>query len=534
MSAQGYDYVIVGGGTAGAVIAARLTEDPACRVLVIEAGPDDRGRDEVVQIRRWLELLESDYDYKYTTTLQPHGNAHIVHSRAKVLGGCSSHNTMIWFKPLPRDLDDWVAAGATGWGPDEMEPYYQRASAQTKHQIIPPPDQNAILHDWIPSAAAAAGVQANPDWNAPGGFSDGAGFLDVAYDPDTGVRSSSSVAYLHPIMDARPNLAVMCDTWCTRVNVANGRATGVDVVRADGATETYHADREVVVCAGAVDSPRLLMYSGIGPGEQLRSLGIDVVHDLPGVGENLIDHPESIIVWELNRPLGPETAMLADCALFVNRLGADERPDLMYHTYQMPFTFNTERLGYPVPDDCICMTPNIPRSRSVGRLFLLSQNPAVKPALDFRYFTDSERYDEQTIVDGLKLAREVANTEPFRSWLKREVAPGPALTSDGELSEYGRRVSHTVYHPLGTCKMGAADDPLAVVDPELRVRGIDGLRVADGAVFPKMITPNPVACIFTDRREGRRPPARGLRPVRPGGSDGIVAARPARRTSAAP
>jgi choline dehydrogenase len=182
----------------------------------------------------------------------------------------------------------------------------------------------------------------------------------------------------------------------------------------------------------------------------------------------------------------------------VNRLGDDDRPDLMYHTYQLPFTFNTERLGYEVPDDrwCICMTPNIPRSHSTGRLYLLSKNPDIKPALDFRYFTDEDGYDEQTIVDGLKLAREVAATGPFADWIEREIAPGPDITSDADLSTYGRAVHHTVYHPSGTCKMGAADDETAVVAPDLTVRGIAGLSIADGSIFPFMPTVNPVVATF--------------------------------------
>ena len=244
-----------------------------------------------------------------------------------------------------------------------------------------------------------------------------------------------------------------------------------------------------------MDTPRLLLLSGIGPADDLRALGIGLQHDLPGVGENLIDHPESIILWELSRPLPPEGAMDADCALFVNRLGKGDRPDLMYHTYQLPFTFNTERLGYPVPDDVICMTPNIPRSRSVGRMWLLSHKPEVKPALDFQYFTDPEGYDEQTIVDGLKIAREVAATEPFKSWIKREVAPGPDITSDADLSTYGRAVHHTVYHPRDVQDGGGVDDT-AVVDPQLRVRGIEGLSIADGSIFPTMPTVNPMVATF--------------------------------------
>ena len=191
--------------------------------------------------------------------------------------------------------------------------------------------------------------------------------------------------------------------------------------------------------------------------------------------------------------------MDADCALFVNRLHADERPDLMYHTYQLPFTFNTERLGYEVPDDrwCICMTPNVPRSRSSGRLCLLSKDPDIKPALDFRYFTDEDGYDEQTIVDGLKIAREVAADGAVRATgSSTRSRRARTITSDEDLSTYGRAVHHTVYHPSGTCRMGSVDDDLAVVDPELRVRGIEGLSIADGSIFPEMPTVNPVVATF--------------------------------------
>ena len=204
-----FDYVVVGGGTAGAIVAARLSEDPDTRVCLIEAGPSDVGMDDVLLLRRWLSLLEGPIDLAYPTTLQPRGNAHIVHSRAAVLGGCSSHNTQIFFKPLPGDWQDWVDRGAAGWEPEGMEQYYDRL--QTVHQIVAEKDRNPLLLDWIPSAAEAAGVQANPDWNAAP-FHDGVGFLDVGYDPETGVRSSSSVAYLHPIMGRRPNLTILTDT----------------------------------------------------------------------------------------------------------------------------------------------------------------------------------------------------------------------------------------------------------------------------------------------------------------------------------
>jgi choline dehydrogenase len=402
---------------------------------------------------------------------------------------------MIWFKPVPGDWQDWVDRGCAGWEPDAMEQYYDRIPGP--HQRVAPADQNAILHDWIDSCGSALGVDTNTDWNA-GPFPDGAGFLDVGYNADTGVRSSSSVMYLHPIMGKRSNLEVRTDTRAHRIEFDGKRAAAVHTEHKDGGTDRVAARREIIVSCGSVDTPRLLMYSGVGPRKQLEHFGIDVVADLPGVGENLIDHPESIIIWKLKKPMGPEGCMDADCALFVNRLGGDDRPDLMYHTYQLPFTFNTERLGYEVPDDrwCICMTPNIPRSHSTGRLYLLSKDPNIKPALDFRYFTDEEGYDEQTIVDGLRIARQVAAEGPFADWIEREIAPGPDITSDAALSEYGRAVHHTVYHPSGTCKMGDAGDDTAVVDPELRVRGLEGLSIADGSIFPTMPTVNPVVGTF--------------------------------------
>ncbi|MDA8369115.1 MAG: GMC family oxidoreductase N-terminal domain-containing protein [Nocardiopsaceae bacterium] len=495
-----FDYVIVGGGTAGSVIANRLTEDPGTRVCVIEGGPSDVGLERVLNLRDWLGLLGSDLDYGYTTVEQPRGNSHIVHSRARVLGGCSSHNTLISFRPFARDMDEWVAAGAEGWDNATVQAYADRI----KCNIIPiaPKDRNEIVTDWITASAAATGVPVIEDFNAAtshgGGFAEGVGFLSIAYDPYTGYRSSASVAYLHPIMGVRDNLTLLLETWADRLVFDGDRAAGVEVTTASGERRTIRAGREVILCAGAIDTPRLLLLSGVGPADDLRKVGIDVRHDLPGVGENLLDHPESIIMWETTRPVPETTVMDSDGGLFIRRDTSDPRPDLMFHIYQIPFDDNTARLGYdsPGPRNAICMTPNIPRSRSRGKLWLTSSDPKDKPALDFRYFTDPDDYDATTIVDGLKIAREIAATEPFASWIKREVAPGPRLTTDADLSEYGRRAAHTVYHPAGTCKMGAVDDTMAVVDPTLKVRGLSGLRVADASVFPTMPSPNPMVTVL--------------------------------------
>ena len=327
------------------------------------------------------------------------------------------------------------------------------------------------------------------DFNAAP-FRDGTGFFPVGYDPETGVRSSASVAYLHPYLD-RPNLTIMTETWAFHLDPSAGVT-----VRQDGRIKTIRARHEYVLSAGAVDTPRLLLLSGIGPAADLERLGIPVEHDLPGVGEHLLDHPESLILWEASRPIPPMSAMDSDAGLFVRRDPAAERPDLMFHLYQIPFTIHTERLGYDVPAHGFGMTPNVPRPRSVGRLTLADADPGTKPLLDFRYFTDPDGYDERTIVDGLRLAREVASTEPFASWIAREIAPGPAVRGDEQLSAYGRAVHHTVFHPAGTCRMGAAGDELAVVDPELRLRGFPNVRIADASVLPTMTSVNPMVAVL--------------------------------------
>ncbi|MFE7566144.1 GMC family oxidoreductase [Streptomyces sp. NPDC057539] len=483
-----YDYVVVGGGTAGSVIASRLTEDPDITVAVIEGGPSDVDRPDVLTLRRWMGLLGGELDYDYPTTEQPRGNSHIRHSRARVLGGCSSHNTLIAFKPLPSDWDEWAAAGAEGWDAAAMDPYFGRL----RNNIVPVDerDRNAIARDFVDAARQALGVPRVEGFNKKP-FHEGAGFFDLAYHPEDNKRSSASVAYLHPFLD-RPNLRLLLETWAFRLELTGTRATGVRVRTADGEERLIEARREVLVCAGAVDTPRLLLHSGIGPRADLEKLGIPVVHDLPGVGENLLDHPESVIVWETDGPIPENSAMDSDAGLFVRRDPAAEGPDLMFHFYQIPFTDHPERLGYERPAHGVSMTPNIPKPRSRGRLHLTSADPEVKPALDFRYFTDEDDHDGRTLVDGIRIARRVAAAEPLAAWLKREVCPGPEVTSDEELSEYARKCAHTVYHPAGTCRMGAATDERAVVAPDLRIRGLEAIRIADASVFPTMPAVNPM------------------------------------------
>jgi choline dehydrogenase-like flavoprotein len=479
--------VIVGGGTAGSVVASRLSADPGLRVCLIEGGPSDVGDQRILRLRNWLNLLETGFDYDYPIVEQPRGNSHVRHSRARVLGGCSSHNTMISFLPPAEDFTDWVTAGAAGWSYDEMMPYWKRLAINISP--VAERDRNPLTADFVAACHAALGVPVHEDFNA-GPFVDGTGFFPVGYHPETGIRSSASVAYLHPHL-GRPNLTIRTETWAYHLDPERGVT-----VRDDEGDKLIRARREYVLCAGAIDTPRLLLLSGIGPAADLERLGIPVRQDLPGVGEHLLDHPESLILWEASRPIPPMSAMDSDAGLFVRRDPAATRPDLMFHLYQIPFTVNTERLGYDVPAHGFGMTPNVPRPRSVGRLTLAGADPALKPLLDFRYFTDPGGYDERTIVDGLRLAREVAATEPFASWIAREIAPGPRLRTDEELSAYGRAVHHTVFHPAGTCRMGAPDDPGTVVDPELRLAGFPNVRIADASIFPTMTSVNPMVAVL--------------------------------------
>ncbi|RKF75214.1 Choline oxidase [Golovinomyces cichoracearum] len=515
-----FDFVIVGGGTAGCVIASRLSEYlPHKKILMIEGGPSDLNNDKVLKLKEWLTLLGGDLDYDYGTTEQPNGNSHIRHSRAKVLGGCSSHNTLISFRPFEYDCQLWESLGCKGWDFKTM----MRLIDNLRNQIQPVDvrDRNQICKDWIESCSTAMNIPVIEDFNKEirdtGSLEEGVGFFSVAYNPDDGTRSSASVAYIHPILrgkEKRPNLSILTNAWVSKLNLKNETVQSVNVTLKSGKKFVVSAKVETILCAGAVDTCRLLLLSGIGPSKQLSELSIPVKHDLPGVGENLLDHPETIIMWELNKPVPPQTTMHSDAGVFLRYEASDAAKnntdpslnpkglpdgriaDTMMHCYQIPFCLNTARLGYDAPLDAFCMTPNIPRPRSRGRIYLTSADENVKPALDFRYFTDPDGYDAATLVSGLKAARKIASQKPFSDWIVREVAPGPSIQTDEQLSEYGRKVAHTVYHPAGTTKMGDANDSMAVVDPELRIRGLKRVRIADAGVFPVMPSINPMVTVL--------------------------------------
>ena len=477
-----FDYVVVGGGTAGCVLAARLAEDPEVSVCLIEAGAAFEDDPMVLGYHGSVPLLGNPkYDYDYGIVPQKRGNSRIRHSRARMLGGCSSHNDTVAFRPPDRDLRAWERLGAAGWGPAETRSYYERAIAAAHVHLAPGR-----------SACARAAHRAAIDLGLPEvdvhgeDFAEGAGWLYLNERDE--VRQSTAVAYLYPLSELPANLTLLTETMVRGVLLDdNGTATGV-------ATETgeVKAREEVVICAGAVDTPRLLMWSGVGPADQLRQAGIEVRHELHGVGENLRDHIEAPVVWEATGDTGP-SLQNAENAFFRRTRPEAEGFDLFFHVITQPYYVSIELDGRPLtmPDRGFCVVPNVAKPRSGGTLRLNPSDPHGAPLIDPGYFTDAGGEDERLLVEGIRIARALGRQDALGDWIVREVAPGAGVRDDEEsLGRYVRRASNTVYHPAGTCKMGDPGHADAVVDPHLRVRGLERLRIADASVFPEMISVN--------------------------------------------
>lgn len=503
---EDYDYIIVGGGSSGAALAARLSENPETTVALVEAGPHDKDLDEVLDLERWPELLESGLDWDYPVEPQENGNSFMRHARAKVLGGCSSHNSCIAFHTPAGDLREWVEMGAKGWEPENVLPLLKRLETNSRPgdnhghdgpvELMDVPEDDSVGVA-ILDAAEQAGLPRSK-FNEGETVVNGAGFFQVNRKAD-GTRASSSVSYLHPISD-RGNLDVLTDRQVSRVLFDGTRAVGIEYVdNPFNRKKQLRANREVILSAGAIDSPKLLLLSGIGPKEQLEEVGIDVLVDAPSVGENLQDHPEAVISWEAAKPMTRRSTQWWEIGIFA-RLDGDkdaDLPDVMMHYGSVPFDMHTVRQGYPTADDAISLTPNIPHAKSRGTVKLRSADYRDKPKVDPRYFTDEEGYDLRIAVEGIKLARTIMNQPAIAEYKGRELFPGEDTTTDEEIGEYVKKTHNTVYHPVGTVKMGAPDDESAPLDPQLRVKGTEGLRVVDASIMPQIVAVNPnITCML--------------------------------------
>lgn len=487
------DYLVIGGGTAGPVVASRLAEGSSDQVFMAEWGPDDSAEPRANTLRRWDEMLEGEYDLDYRSVEQMRGNSNIRMARLRILGGCSNGNTMITWRPLKTDLEEWVAKGAEGWTPENVWPFYD--TLKTQITPVAPKDQNPHVQDVIESASRALNLPKKERWNDHA-FTNGVGFFEVGYDPATNQRSSASYSYLHSA-EVPQNLQIGLGLRALHLLFGQGeRITGAVFEDENGSHHAMTARKEVIVCCGAIDSPKLLMLSGIGPKDVLADAGVSCTVDLPGVGENLQDHAEGIVIWETREPVDATVCASGWDAGYVvtDEAGA---PRVSTHIPVETWGVHVENYGCPLPENNVSLAPNVSKPASSGKIWITSNDPSAPPAIDYRYFTDPEGKDEAAVVEGVRNARKVAEFEPLASKIVREIFPGPEVQSDEDISRMARATHQTVYHVSGTCKIGSAEDPKAVVDPKLRVRGTQGLRVVDASVFPSVTGLNPVGTILT-------------------------------------
>lgn len=496
-----YDYVIVGAGSAGCVLASRLTEDPANRVLLLEAGGPD-GADEIRIPAAYYRLFKTAYDWDYTTVPQTGLDGSSVYwPRGRVLGGSSSLNAMIYVRGNPLDFDTWRDDyGCDGWGYADLLPYFRRAEDQARGEspyhgaggplrVEELRSRHRLTRAFVESAVSA-GLARKDDFN--GAEQDGAGFYQVTQ--RRGRRWSAADAYLRPAL-TRPNLTVCTDALVTGVLVEGGRAVGVRY-RHEGTEHSDLAQCEVIMAGGAVGSPHLLMLSGIGPAAHLREHGIDVAVDAPAVGENLQDHPMVAPMWPTPKVgnfwerekaryhllwrlfgRGPFTSNAAESGAFARSRPDLPAPDLQFHALASPFL--DQGLVEP-PGRAVTILVALVSVASRGRVALRSADPRWKPVIDPGYLTADGDLD--TLVEGVRLARTIADQPPLAELVGSEWEPGQQVRSGSDLRAYVRRSVQTLYHPVATCAMGGADT--AVCDPQLRVRGVSALRVVDASVMP--------------------------------------------------
>ena len=509
MSKNRYDYIVVGAGAAGCAVASRLTEDPDTTVLLLEAG----GRDWSPLIHMpvgFTKLTSPSVNWGFETVPQAQLNdRRMWYPQGRTLGGSTSINAMIYIRGNRQDYDTWAALGSDDWGFEQVLPFFRKAEHNERlndryhgsdgpMNVTEQVQYNELSKAFV-RAAQELGLAFTPDFN--GAVQDGVGFYDVTQRKAR--RESASTAYLRPARN-RENLTIQPHALGTRILVEKGRVTGVQYT-VKGKPAVAYADRELVLSGGAVNSPRLLLLSGIGPADELRALGVDVVHNLPGVGKNFQDHMDVYLTAETipvsynesDRPLkalaagiqyalyrtGPVTASVCEAGMFVRSSDKVDAPDIQMHCLPA-YVIDHGRMRVEGHGMTI-NTCNL-RPKSIGSVSLRSADASVPPAIDPNFLADP--YDWEISMEGFRWGREMLATKSYAPFVKKEHMPGANVRTDREIRDYIRQWAKTDYHPVGSCKMG--NDDMAVVDQELRVHGLPGLRVIDASIMPTLISGN--------------------------------------------
>jgi choline dehydrogenase len=494
-------YVIVGGGSAGSVLASRLSEDPAAEVVLIEAGPPDKAQ-EIHIPAAWGQLFKSRHDWDYASEREPGLDRRRVYlPRGKMLGGSSSMNGMVYIRGARADYDGWVRDGANGWAFDDLLPYFRRSEANERGEdqfhgklgplTVSDGRSRYSLMDAFVEAGVEAGYPRNPDFN--GEKQDGVGLYQLTQ--RKGMRCSAALAFLHPAL-GRPNLKVVTDALATRILFDGARASGVEIIR-HGELQEIQAETEVILSAGAYNSPQLLMLSGIGPAADLAQLMIPVRVDLP-VGEGLQDHPIVMMSWHsdteglLTAPspenaqrlsdegLGPLTSNVAEAGGFFRTRNGLEAPDIQFHAVPANGLVGEEGLLRATTHG-IRFGPCVLKPTSRGKLSLRTADPGSKPRILHNYFATEE--DRRSMIEGVRIGLDIAEQAALRAHIKGPHFV-PTSRSDRDIWDYVRQYAHTVYHPTSTCAIGP------VVDSELKVHGVERLRVVDASVMPSVVRGN--------------------------------------------
>lgn len=524
MSSDSFDYIIVGGGSAGCVLANRLSEDPSVSVALIEAGGEHNRFLLNMPLGYGKTVYSPTYSWQIFSEPEPEANnRRFYHPRGRVLGGSSAINGLLYIRGQHADYDDWAAGGATGWGWQDVKPYFMKSEDQCRGanewhgsggpQRVEDARDTYPIEKCLIEAGVNTGLRHNDDFN--GASQDGIGRYQATM--KNGRRWSTADAFLAPVR-RRNNLTVLTKATAERVEFEDRRATGVAVRKGRGLRQ-IRANREVLLCAGAFQSPQLLQLSGIGAGSLLQKFGIDVTVDNPNVGANLHDHAGAPMSWKLrnendslNQQLrfpnvvfaavrylfkrrGVMAMPAASVGIFADSSGEGGRPDLQFHCLPVTGDVKAEiengALSLdPFPGLTIMPYPTRPRSR--GRVQINSPDPGALPSIKMNWFSDPQ--DLQVLLRGMRMAQNIIDTEPLASHVASRVYPGPKDDSDDAFIDFVRSLSHTGYHPVGSCRMGS--DDASVVDCDLRVRGVDGLRVVDGSVIPSVISGNTNAPII--------------------------------------